>query len=105
VTLRLVSFASRFANDEGDEQDEEDVTCCYKHEIVFLHLDRDHVTVSHFRRNYLCSTLRAATSRDATGLRRSWTNRIFRYAKAVTDQNKTESNISLLLISAYVSRL
>lgn len=43
-----------------------DVTHCYKHGIVFLHLDEDHVTVSHFRRNYLCPALRAATRRVAT---------------------------------------
>lgn len=36
-------------------------------------------------------------------LRRAWTNRVFRYAKAVTDQNKTGSNISLVLISTYTS--
>lgn len=33
--------------------------------IVFLHSDGDHVTVCHFRRNYLCPALRAATRRDA----------------------------------------
>jgi len=46
-----------------------DVTRRYEHEIVFLHSDEDHVTMSHFRRNYLCPVLRAATRRDATRLR------------------------------------
>lgn len=63
--------------------------------IVFLHSDGDHVTVCHFRHNYLCPALRAATRRVATRLRRARTNRVSRYAKAVTDQNKIESNAPL----------
>lgn len=70
---------------------------CYKHGIVFLHSDEDHVTVIHFRRNYLCSALRVATRRDATRLRRARTNRVSRYAKAVTDQNKIGFNAALSL--------
>lgn len=71
--------------------------CCYKHGIVFLHSDEDHVTVIHFRHNYLCPALRVATRHDATRLRRARTNRVSRYAKAVTDQNKIESNAPLSL--------
>lgn len=81
-----------------------DVTRRYEHGIVFLHSDEDHVTVIHFRRNYLCLALRVATLRDATRLRRARTNRVSRYAKAVTDQNKIGSDapFPLLLARAYI---
>lgn len=48
---------------------------------------------------------RCAPRRDASRrLYRARTNRVSRYAKPVTDQNKIESNASLLLVCAYISR-